>query len=326
MTGERLYRRVDRRALAFAIGFPVALAIAFVISGLFLAGGLPHGVVLPVGGNPLPVGVYLPVGGIVVAGVGAGIGTQAARTVLPRQLRRILLGLSMTVQLALCSLFGAAMVGQTGGPGLPPQRVDLQVLATGCGAAVALGVVLAMTFKPDEQWTPADDAAFERALESDHNPQAAADRLEYWTRPRGTVITMILLCGVFPGALLSVLTPWLLLAATVAAVFVVGFLSALVGVDREGVSVKLAGVVPVITVPSTDVVAAVSLDVAARDYGGWGLRKHDGSATFLASSGAAVVLRLDGGRSLAIGAPDLDVADAAAAILNRRAGKAPQEK
>jgi len=308
---------VDRRALRFTLIFPVILAGAFAGAGYILGSQVPGGVVLPMGGNPLPLVTYLIVGAVTVIVVGAGIGTQAARTVLPRLTRRIIIGVTMALQLTLCALFAAAIVGQAGGFGQAPVRVDGTVLAAGGGFALAMGVILGMTFKPDEQWTSADDLAL--ALEAD--PRAARDRLSYWTHPRSSVVIMILLAGLFPGALLALISPWFLLALFLLASAVVGFLCGTVQMNRAGLSVRIAGVIPAIVTPCTGVQGAVSLDVKARDYGGWGFHKHGGSATFLASSGAAVVIRCDDGTRVVVGAPNLDTADDLAAILNRRAGK-----
>lgn len=102
-------------------------------------------------------------------------------------------------------------------------------------------------------------------------------------------------------------------------------LCATVDVDRERLRVKLVGVVPVLLVPCQGVDGAVSLDIIAKDYGGWGLRRHSGTATFLTHSGAAVVLRQNDGGKVVLSAPDLDIADDLAQILNRRAGKPPQQ-
>lgn len=102
-----------------------------------------------------------------------------------------------------------------------------------------------------------------------------------------------------------------------------GALTALVEADRVGVRVQLAGVVPVMNAACVDIDGAVSLNVSAGHHGGWGLRHHSGSASFLAASGAAVVVRRTDGTSLVIGAPELDTADTLEALLNRRAGKRP---
>ncbi|WP_150117103.1 hypothetical protein [Arthrobacter sp. ERGS1:01] len=320
----RRERHIDARALRFAIIFPALLSVGLVVGGVLVGTGLDRGVVLPTGGDPVPLAVFLAVAVVVTLLLGAGVGSQGARTLLPRNLRRVLLGVAMALQLASCTLFVAALLGQSGQGGAPVVRVDSYVVLMGSGFAAAMGLVLALTFKPDEQWTSADDAALARALESAADPMAANDTLAYTLHPRSSVVIMILLAGVFPGAILSLVSGWFMAGFLLAALLTVAALTATVHVDRSRLMVKLAGVLPVIVVPCTDVDAAVSLDIVARDYGGWGLRKHGGSESFLAASGAAVVVRAGQAGRVVVGAPNLDTADDLSAILNRRAGKGPE--
>lgn len=324
--GSSSERHLDVQALRFSLVFPGLLALGLVFGGLMLATKLPDGVVLPLGGNPVPVPLFLGVGVASIILVGASLGSQGARTTLPRMLRRIVLGLAVTLQLSVFTLFVAALLGQGARGQLTPERVDDYVLLMGCGLALAMGVVLALTFKPDEQWTSADDGAFAALLSAEADPQAAQDKLAYFLHPRSSVVIMILLAAIMPGAFLALISPWILLALVVAALVVIAMLCATVEVDRERLIVKILGVIPVLVAPCEGVAAAVSLDIVAGDYGGWGLRKHSGSATFLARSGAAVVLRANDGGKVVVGAPSLDVADELSEILNRRAGKTPQQR
>jgi len=277
---------------------------------------------LPAGGDSVPLAVFLAVGAGAVLLPALVVGIPATRTALPRTLRRIMLGITMALQLSVFSLFVSAILAQ-GAPagGAPPERFSSFVFLMGSGLSAAMGVVLGMTFKPDEQWTRQDDAALEAMLEGEADPSAAADRLLFFVHPRSSVVTMILLFGILPGGLLTLVSPWLWLAMIVLASLVCASLCASVHVNRAELRVKLAGILPVIVIPVSHVDAAVSLQVTARDYGGWGLRKHSGEQTFLAGSGAAVVLRMDDGGRAVIGTPNLDVADEVAALLNRRAGK-----
>lgn len=316
-------RRIDARALRFAIIFPVLLCLGLVGGGLLLARALPDGAELPTGGGTLPLPVFLAVAVAVTLLLGIGVGGMGARTTLPRNLRRVLLGTGMALQLGSVTLFAAALLGQSGQGGAAAQRLDGYVVLMGCGLAAAMGVVLALTFKPDEQWTGTDDAALAEVLELEADPTVANDRLVYAIHPRSSVVVMILLAGILPGAVLTVVSAWFLAAFVAAAVLAIGALCATVHVDRRRLVVKMAGVVPVIVTACTDVEGAVSLDVKAGDYGGWGLRRHSGSESFLAFSGAAVVLRTVQAGRVVLSAPNLDAADDLAAILNRRAGKRP---
>lgn len=316
-------RPVDARALRFALIFPLLLSAALFLGGFLIKEQLPDGVLLLWGAAPIPVGSSLGIGAALIVLVGAGVGSQGARTSLPAMSRRILLGVGMTLQLGVFTFFVAALLAQ-GAPGeLPAARVDGFVLLMGCGLAMAMGVVLAMTFKPAEQWSAADDKVLARLLDAEADPAAINDTLAYFLHPRSSVIIMILLAAVLPGALLALLSPWIFLVAVLLALLVIALLCATLQVDRRQLVVKLLGVVPVLAVPCQSVDASVSLDIVAKDYGGWGLRKHSGSATFLSYSGAAVVLRQKDGGKVVVSAPSLDLADELSAILNRRAGKSP---
>ncbi|WP_104087646.1 hypothetical protein [Arthrobacter sp. GMC3] len=322
--GTEKERHQDVRALRFALIFPALLAVALVVGGLVFGLHRVSGMVLPWGGNPVSLPGFLVVGAACIVVLGGGIGSQGARTTLPRTLRRVLLGMAMALQLAIFTLFMAALLGQAGGA--PAVRIDGYVVLMGCGLAAAMGVVLALTFKPDEQWSSSDDVALARALEDAQDPGAADDRLRYFIHPRSSVIMMIVLAAVLPGALLVLISPWILVGIVALALLIVAMLCATVQLDRGQLTVKLFGAAPVIIAPCESVAAAVSLDIVAKDYGGWGLRKHHGSATFLSYSGAAVVLRNNDGGRVVVSAPNLDVADALSAILNRRAGKTPQDR
>ncbi len=315
-------RHIDARALRVAIIFPVLLSLGLVGGGLLLARSLPRGAELPLGGGPLPLPVFLAVAVAVTLLLGIGVGAFGAWTTLARNLRRALLGTAMALQLGSITVFAAALLGQSAEGGAAAQRVDGYVVLMGCGLAAAMGLVLALTFKPDEQWSGADDEALAEMLELEEDPTVSNDRLVYAIHPRSSVVIMILLAGILPGAVLTVVSAWFLPAFVAAAVLAIGALCATVHVDRRRLAVKLAGLLPVIVMACTDVEAAVSLDIKAGDYGGWGLRKHSGSESFLAFSGAAVVLRCVLGR-VVLSAPNLDTADDLAAILNRRAGKRP---
>ncbi len=308
---------VDKRALRFSIMFPLVLAICFGLAGFTLRGEVPRGAVLPFGGPPLtPIG-YLSVGAACIAIVGIALGSQAARTSLPRAVRRVLLGAAFSVELFLTTLFGATLVAQAGSGHAPGGQPDPVVLAMGSGAALSLGVVIGMVYKPEEQWTRRDDEALLVALD----PELARNRLMYWIRPRSSVLMMILLAGVLPGALIAVALPWLGALIFVLALAAVFSLTALVDADRDGARVLLAGVLPVLHTPAETVAAAAVLDTRARDYGGWGLRRHNATASFMAASGPAVVVRLENGTAVIIGAPNREEGDALATLLNKYAGR-----
>lgn len=309
-------RHFDARALRFVIIFPLLLIAALSGGAFLLRASFAEGAVLPAGGDPVPLVVFLTVGAGSVLLPAVAVGVPATRRVLPSVVRRSLMGVTMALQLAVFSLFVAALLGQGAhAQGLPPERVSGFVFLMGSGLSAAMGVVLGMTFKPEEQWTRADDLALAQILSGTN------ERLQYFVHPRSSVIVMILLIGVLPGGLLALITPWLGLLTVVLALFAIGNLCASVELDHAELRVKLAAVLPVIAIPVQEVDSALALAVLARNYGGVGLRKQSGREGFLASSGAAVVLRMGDGGTAVIGAPNLDVADEVARLLNRGAGK-----
>ncbi|MFC8302569.1 hypothetical protein ACFUCV_02670 [Specibacter sp. NPDC057265] len=320
---EHHVSRVDARALRFALTFPVLLSVALAVGGLLLTPGLPRGIELPWGGGAVPVPLFLMVAAASMVGAGGGLGALGANTAFPGTTRRVLLGVAMAVQLSLFSLFVAALLGQGAAGELPPQRVSGFVVLMGCGLAAAMGVVLALSFKPEEQWSAADDAALAALA---HPEQAAVQgRVGYFLHPRSSVIIMILLAALLPGALLAILSPWILLAMVLAALAGIALLSASVVAENRRITVKMLGFVPVITVPCSQVAAAGALELTVAGNGGRGLRRRRGSVSFLARPGAGVVLRTHDGGRVVLGAPDLEVAEEFAAWVNGRAGETPPQ-
>ncbi|MCZ2403957.1 hypothetical protein IV498_12400 [Paenarthrobacter sp. Z7-10] len=305
--------RIDARALRFAIGFPIVLAAGFVLAAFSLNGQVPRGAVLPLGGSALPFPWYLAVSAGAIVGMGELIGIPAARTVLPAVGRRLLLGSAVGVSLFLAALFGSALVAQAGTSQAPSPRVDAIVLAMGCGAALALGVIMALVYKPDEQWTRRDDEALLRVLD----PSLVQEQLSYWIHPRSSVIVMILLTGAFPGILIGLLLPWLGLLLFLLALALIGFLTARVTAGSGGVRVRMAGTISVIRFPVSAVENATADGVLAREFGGWGLRRHDATVSYLSASGPAVVVRLKGKATAILGAPDAARARDLAARLSQ---------
>lgn len=305
----------DPVALRFGLGFPVILAVAFLIAGFVFRNEVPHGVALAGIGNPVPYVVYLAVAAGSIVLVGVLIALQAARRAVSPLLRRILLGFAVTSTLVLASLFAAGILAQAG-TSTPAPGIDPIVFASGSGAAVAMGFVIAFTFRPDEQWNERDD----QALAAELDPELLRDSLNYWIKPRASVIVMILLVGVLPGALLLPFVPWLSAVLVLLAVLAIGALSGLLDADRFTATVRLAGVFPVLSVDLAHLQGAVAAVVEAKLYGGWGIRRQGTKASFLAGSGPAVVVRMDDGGAYVIGAPNEARAQELADLLNRRSG------
>jgi hypothetical protein len=195
-------------------------------------------------------------------------------------------------------------------------------LALGSGAALALGVVMALVFKADEQWSTADDRALQRALELELDPDLARDSVKVWVHARSSVFVMIAIASIYPAALIAVAVPWLGALLIVAAVLGAAFLTARIRVDRSGLRVFAGGFLRVIDVPASSISAVAAAEVRAADYGGWGFRHRDGTAAMLVSSGPAVVVKQVDGRRLAVSGGSAASAERLADVLTRVAVRA----
>ncbi len=317
---------LDFRALRFAVVFPLLLAVGFVVCAQMLRNNLPSPVAVmwnADGGTSFaPFGAYVTGGASLIIFCGWAVFLQAVSITRPVVMRRVMMGLGLTVSLFITTVVAAGLVGQSGLADARGSHVDPIVLAMGSGAAVALGVVMMFAFKPDPRWTREDDVALQEELRLLEDPDLARDTLRLWVHARSSVFIMIVVSALFPAALIAVAVPWLGALVAVAAVVGAGFLFARVRADRGGLQVFAGGIVRVLTVPAVDIAAAAPADVKAADYGGWGWRHHDDATAMLVGSGPAVVVRkLNGGR-VALSAGTQASADKLAGVLNRAAHRA----
>ena len=250
---------------------------------------------------------------------------QAVPVSRPTVMRRIMMGAGLTVSLFVTSVLAAGLVGQAGLADARESSVDMTVLALGSGAALALGVIIGFVFKADQQWSPEDDRALQRALEQELDPDLATDSIRLWVHARSSVFVMIGIASLFPAALIVIAVPWLGALLVAAAVIGAAFLFARVTADRSGLRVFVAGVLPVVDVPAAAISAAEPADIRAADYGGWGYRHHGGTAAMLVSSGPAVVVRKTDGHRLAVSGGNSDSAARLAEVLTRVAARARGE-
>ncbi|UVJ37963.1 hypothetical protein [Arthrobacter sp. CJ23] len=317
---------LDLRALRFAVGFPLLLALGFVVSALLIRRDLPEPVAImwnaDGGSSFAPFGAYVAGAASLIALVGWLVFVQAVPIARPVAMRRIMMGLGLMMSLFVTSVAAAGLVGQSRLPDARLSHVDPIVLALGSGAAVSLGVVMAFAFKPDERWTPEDDLALEAERILREDPALARDSLRMWVHARSSVFVMIVVAGLFPAVLIAVAVPWLGGLLALAALLGAGFLFARVRADRGGLEVFAGGVLKVLKVPAVDIAGAAAADVKAADFGGWGWRHHDDATAMLVSSGPAVVVRKLNGRRVALSAGDAATADELAGILNRAAARA----
>ncbi|NUP59001.1 MAG: hypothetical protein HOQ06_05935 [Pseudarthrobacter sp.] len=317
---------VDVKALRFAIGFPVVLAAAFVYCASLLRKDLPEPLAVrwtaDGGASFAPFGAYVGVGAAAIIAAGWLVLLQAVPVSRPVLMRRIMMGAGLFLSLFVTSALAAGLVGQAGLADARESRVDMTVLALGSGAAVSLGVAMAMVYKADRQWSPDDDRALQAAITRELDPDLARDSIRLWVHARSSVFVMIAIASLFPAALIAIALPWLGIMLVVLAVVGAAFLFARVRADRRGLKVLLAGVVPVMDVPAGAISKASAAEVKAADYGGWGYRHHGGTEAMLVGSGPAVVVSKTDGQRLAVSGGSQDSAARLAEVLTRVAARA----
>lgn len=322
----KLLDSVDTKALRFAVGFPVVLAAAFAYCASLLRPDLPEPVAVrwtdDGGAAFAPFGAYVGVGAAIIVIAGWLVLLQAVPLSRPVMMRRIMMGAGLFLSLFITSALAAGLIGQTGLADARQSRVDMTVLALGSGAAVSLGVAMAMVYKADRQWSPDDDRALQAAITRELDPDLALDTVRLWVHARSSVFVMIAIASLFPAALIAVVVPWLGILLVVLALVGAAFLFARIRADRRGLKVLLAGVVPVMNVPAGAISDASAEDVKAADYGGWGYRHHGGTAAMLVSSGPAVVVSKTDGQRLAFSGGSQASAARLAEVLTRVAARA----
>jgi hypothetical protein len=320
---------VDVKALRFAVGFPVLLAAAFALSAVLLRPDLPDPLAVQWndggGISFAPFAAYVGVGAAMIVTAGWLVLLQAVPVSRPTVMRRIMMGAGLTLSLFVTTVLAAGLVGQAGEADARESHVDLIVLSTGSGAALALGVIMGFVFKADQQWTPEDDLALQRELELELDPELATDSMRLWVHARSSVFVMIGIASLFPASLIAIAVPWLGVLLVAAAVIGAAFLFARVTADRSGLRVFVAGILRVVDVPAEAISAAAPADVRAADYGGWGYRNHGGTAAVLVSSGPAVVVRKTDGHRLAVSGGNTASAARLAEVLTRVAARARKD-
>ncbi|MDP5225647.1 MULTISPECIES: hypothetical protein [Arthrobacter] len=321
-TRRRRDGAVDWRTLRFAVGFPVLVALAFLVSARAVAQRLPSPLAFRwedsggVAFTDLPSYLALAMTLIVVPSLPFLI--ASGFTTLPVIMRRIMLSVGISLSLFLCTAAAAGLAGQLDLADARQSHVDGLVLLLGTGGSLGLGILVHYVYRPDPQWDPRDDRALRREMESLDFPELAAVESAVWARPRTSVLVMTGLLGVFPAAFLSILSPWIGLVLVLVALCTVLLLLLRITVRHDGLRLKLGGVLPVARLGPEDIFTAESAMVRAADYGGWGPRHGDAGRSFLVASGPAVVVStapVESGRRLVFSAPTADAAELLAAAL-----------
>jgi hypothetical protein len=317
---------VDVRALRFAVGFPMALAAAFLVCAFMVRADLPEPLAVrwteAGAADFAPFGIVVGTGVALIVLIGWAVLLQAAPLSRPAVMRRLMMGAGLSLSLFITTVLAAVLVGQLGLANARDSRVDVSVLALGSGAALGLGVVMGFVFKADERWSVDDDQAMRDALERELDPDLARDFVRVWVHARSSVFVMIGIATLLPAALLTIAVPWLAAILVAAAVVGAAFLVARIRVDRSGLRVFAAGFVQVMDVPAAAIEAATPKEVKAADYGGWGYRSHGTATALLVSSGPAVVVDSSDGRQLTVSGGSIASADNIAQVLTRVAARA----
>lgn len=317
---------VDVRALRFALGFPVVLAAAFVLSAILLRPDLPAPLAIQWtddgGAAFAPFAAYVGVGAALIAVAGWLVLLQAVPLGRPVLMRRLMMGIGLFLALFVTTVLTAGLVGQAGVPVARDSHVDVTVLAAGSGAAVALGVVMACVYKADQQWSPDDDLALQASIAHALDPDLVRDNVRLWVHARSSVLVMIGIAFLFPAALIVPVFPLLAALLAVLAVLGAALLFARITATRAGLKVRIAGLLPVMNISAADISSADAAEVKAADYGGWGYRHHGDTAAMLVASGPAVVVRQMDGRRLAVSGGSEASAALLAEVLTRVAQRA----
>ncbi|GAB4100245.1 hypothetical protein [Sinomonas halotolerans] len=313
-------QRWDRRALRFALVYPLLLAAGFALAASAFRNRVPEPVAWlwdAEGGRAFAsFWAYIVGGGILIACVGALLCAPAALLSRPPVARRITLAGGIGMSMFLATVLAAGLMGQVGLEDARSSHPDPVVLAMGSGATLAFAVVVAFAFKPDEQWSPGDEAALLAELE----PERARSTFSYWAHARSSVFVMIGIVGIPLSLLLSLVALWLSAALTLAALLGAALLVLRVAVSPERVTVRVGGLVPVLALAPAVVLRAEARRVAAREFGGWGYRRRGRETSVLVASGDAVDAVLDDGRRVVFSARDPETAARVVEVLRAASG------
>ncbi|MEA5455286.1 hypothetical protein SPF06_11200 [Sinomonas sp. JGH33] len=312
--GER-EGRWDRKAVRFAVGFPILLAAGFVIAAITFRGQVPEPVAWfwdADGGRAfVPFAGYLTGGALVVALVGIALCLQAGIQARPVVSRKIFMAGGVGMSMFLVTVLAAGLMGQVGAKDARLTHPDPIVLASGSGATVAFSIVMFMSFKPEERWSPRDEQALLEVLE----PERVRDTFVFWAHARSSVFVMLAVVGSQLSLLALLLSAWLSLAIFLVSLVAASMLILRVSVSPDKVTLAFMGLVRVGRIRTADVLRAGYGAVVARAYGGWGYRHRGKVVSALVSSGEAVdVLCRDGSRFV-FSAKDPAIAEHVADVL-----------
>ena len=310
----------DRRALRFALMFPVLLGAGFALAAFTFRGRVPEPVAWlwdADGGRAfVPFAGYLAGGAGLVAIAGALACIPAALLSRPPIARRITMGGGIGLAMFLTTVLAAGLMGQVGLADAHESRPDAIVLALGSGATLALAVVMMMAFKPDEQWSPRDEAALLAELE----PERTRSTFVYWAHARSSVFVMLSVIAVQLSLLLLLVSAWISALLTLAGLVAAASLVLRVSVSPERVRLRAGGLIPVLSFAPESVLRAGARDVVAREFGGWGYRRRGADTSVLVASGRAVEVILEDGRRYTFSGRDAETSQRVVEVLRASSG------
>ncbi|KHL00416.1 hypothetical protein [Sinomonas humi] len=313
--------RWDRKAVRFAIGYPILLAGGFLLAAFTFRGQVPEPVAWLWDANGgrsfIPFWTYLIGGAFLVAVIGIVLCLQAGIQSRPPISRKIFMAGGVGMSMFLVTVLGAGLIGQVGAKDARDTHPDPFVLASGSGATVALAVVMFMLFKPDEQWSPRDEEALLEALD----PERVRNTFVFWAHARSSVFVMLAVVGINLSLLMLLVSPWVSAVIAFACLVVASMLILRVSVEPEEVRLAFVGLVRVASISTARVLRAGAGAVSARSYGGWGYRKHGKLVSALVASGQAVDVLCRDGTRYVFSAKDPALAEHVAEVLGGPAAK-----
>lgn len=318
-------QRFDRRFLGFGIGFPWAVAFCFAAVALFLRRGVPEPMGLHWNGLHADVTLSFPAfvvcNAVAIGVVGSLCGALAGARLPRRWLRRMLMGLAVALSLFLATIGAALLMGQQGLATADGGAADAMVLALGGGVALALGVIMVFVYQPATFWTSRDD----QALLEEQAALSGQPALSYWITARSSSFVLLVMLLVLVGGLLVLVSPWVALGFVILVLLAMASLAARVSIDSSSQSerrlrLKIAGVVPVCTVPLELICPIEVLPIQLWPLGGPGLRWLHGNLRFFARSGFALRVAAGSNTELVLGARDEEQAQAVLDYLKAATG------
>lgn len=318
-------QRFDRRFLGFGIGFPWAVAFCFAAVALFLRRGVPEPMGLHWNGLHADLTLRFPVfvlcNAVLIGVLGSLCGALAAARLPHRWLRRLLMGLAVALSLFLATIGAALLMGQQGLATADGGAADAMVLALGGGAALALGVIMMFVYQPAPFWTSRDD----QALLEEQAALTGQSALSYWITARSSSYVLLIMLLLLVGSLLLLISPWVALGFVILLLLAMANLFARVSIDSSSqterrLRLKIAGFLPVCTVPVELIRPLEVLPIQLWPLGGPGLRWLHGNLRFIARSGYALRLGSGSGAEFILGARDEEQAQAVFAYLKSATG------